>query len=247
LFSAPFLLTGLLLTSCASYKQNIMFKVPEGQTLATEVEKAEKDYTIAPNDLLELEVYTNQGERLIDPEVYLKTDRPDPESSDTDLPQYRVDNQGIAKLPVVGEINIKGLTIRQAESLLQKQYEKYYKEPFVVLRFANKRVVVLGGPGGQVIPLTNENTTLTEVIALAKGVDNFSKAHNIRVLRNDQVFLIDFSTIDGFKKGNMIIEPNDVVYIEPIRRPFSEGLRDYAPAFTILTSLATLIIVIVTL
>ena len=89
--------------------------------------------------------------------------------------------------------------------------------------------------------------SLVEVIALAKGIDNNAKSGNLRVLRNDDVFLIDLSTIDGFKKGNMIMEPGDVVYIEPIRRPFSEGLRDYAPAFAIITSLATLIIVIVTL
>ena len=59
-----------------------MFKVSEDQVLKTEADKTEKGYTIQKNDLLELEVYTNGGERLIDPEVYLKNERPDNEYLD---------------------------------------------------------------------------------------------------------------------------------------------------------------------
>jgi polysaccharide biosynthesis/export protein len=103
---------------------------------------------------------------------------------------------------------------------------------------------VLGAPGGQVIPLVNENTRLTEVLAMAKGLGNDAKAHNIRVLRADKVFVADFSTIGGYLKGDMIMAPGDIVYVEPVRRPFSEGLREYGPLVSIVTSMATLIVVI---
>ena len=108
----------------------------------------------------------------------------------------------------------------------------------------NKRVIVLGAPGGQVIPLVNENIHLVEVLALAKGVDNLAKAHNIRVLRGDQVLVADLSTIDGYLKSNVLIEHGDIVYVEPVRRPVSEAFRDYLPVLTALTSLTTLIVVI---
>src|SRR5689334_14799878 len=163
-----------------------MFKIPEGQALKTEVDKTEKGYTIQKNDLLELEVYTNAGERLVDPEVYLKNERPDVETTQETVPQYLVDKNGIVKLPMIGQINLNGLTIRLAEEVLQKEYSKFYKDPFVILKYANKRVIVLGAPGGQVIPLKNENTSLVEVIALAKGIDNNAKAVNLRVLRNEE-------------------------------------------------------------
>ena len=106
---------------------------------------------------------------------------------------------------------------------------------------------MLGATGGQVIPLTNDNMKLVEVLALAKGLPNDSKAHTIRLLRGERVFQIDLSTIEGFRQGNLIVEPNDVVYVEPIRRPYSEALRDYAGAVSILVSLATLLAVINTL
>jgi polysaccharide export outer membrane protein len=82
-----------------------------------------------------------------------------------------------------------------------------------------------------------------EVLAMAKGLPNDAKAQNIRILRGEQVFIVDLSTIEGYKEGNMLIQPGDIVYVEPVRRPVSEALRDYAALFTIFISLATFILV----
>jgi polysaccharide biosynthesis/export protein len=238
------LLAVWLLASCSSYKQNIMFKVPEGKAaLQQQADAAGKNYVIRKNDVLQLDVYTNNGERIIDPESVLSRDNP--VAAAPTPPTYLVNTTGMVRFPLIGELSIEGLTIRQAEGVLQEAYSKYYKEPFVTLKFSNKRVTVLGAPGGQVIPLVDENVRLTEILALAKGVDNNAKANKIRVLRGDQVFVADLSTYDGYLKNNMIIEPGDIVYIEPIRRPVSEGLRDYGPAISIVTALGTLIIVII--
>ncbi len=140
--------------------------------------------------------------------------------------RYLVDVNGIAKLPLVGEMKLEGLTLRQAEEIVQKEYSKFFKESFVLFSYVNKRVVVLGAPGGQVIPLTNQNIRVTEVLGMAKGLANDARANNIKLIRGDHVYQIDFSTIKGYLEGNMLVEAGDIIYIEPIRRPFTEGLRD---------------------
>jgi polysaccharide export outer membrane protein len=56
--------------------------------------------------------------------------------------------------------------------------------------------------------------------------------------------MVDFSTIDGYLKGNMIMEPGDIVYVEPVRKPLSEAMRDYGPLLSVVISVLTLIIVI---
>jgi polysaccharide export outer membrane protein len=143
---------------------------------------------------------------------------------------------------MIGEMKLDGLTLRQAEEMVQKEYSKFFKEPFVKMSYVNKRVIVLGAPGGQVIPLTNQNVSVVEVLALAKGVDNFTKVHNIRLIRGEHVYQMDFSTIQGYQEGNMIVEPGDIVYVEPIRRPFSEALRDnYLLIYPALTLFSILI------
>ena len=218
------------------------------QNLNRQAESAEKNYVIQPNDFLSLQVYTNEGERLIDPDFLLRKEmmtQAGAVANAVEEIKYLVTQDGLAKFPMIGAVKLDGLTLRQAEELLQKEYEKYYQKPFVVLKYQNKRVVVLGAPGGQVIPLANDNMTLLEVLALAKGVDNTAKANNIRVIRGDQVMIADLTTFEGYKQNNIIMVPGDVVYVEPIRRPFLEGIRDYGPVITILTSLTTLIIVIV--
>lgn len=220
-----------------------MFKVPEGGGMQSQVNEAEKNYLIQPNDILELEVYTNGGERAIDPNRVLQKDIPQNRVEDQE-PQYMVNVLGLAKFPMIGEINVKGLTIRQAEAILQTEYARYYTNPFVSLICKSKRVVVLGAPGGKVVPLAYENMRLVEVLALVEGVQNNAKATNIRVLRGDSVFVADLSTFEGYKKHNMIMKPGDLVYVEPVRKPFVEGTRDYAVVISVMTSLITLALLI---
>jgi len=240
-----------LIVSCATYKQNIMFKPGDGfqpDPIQKEALGVEKNYVIQKSDLLQLDVYSNRGERIIDPNAEIVTPQNNQVNSQKeDEFTYLVDPSGIVKFPMLGELMVDGMSLRQAEEILQEQYSKYYKDPFVRLSYANKRVIVLGAVGGQVIPLVNQNVSLSEVLALAKGLTTDSKAHNIRVLRKDQVFIIDLSTIEGFKAGNMRIEPNDIVYVEPVRRPFIEGLRDYSLIFGAVASLTSLVAIVVTL
>ena len=221
-----------------------MFKVPDGYAVKQQAKIVEKNYVIQINDYLELEVYTNKGERIIDPNFEFSKELGNQNITTELVPRYLVDVNGLTKFPMIGEFKLQGLSIRQAEELLQKAYSTYYKETFVILKFLNKRVIILGAQGGQVIPLENENVHLVEVLALAKGISNDAKAHNIRVLRGEDVFVADLSTIDGYLKHNIAIEPGDIVYVEPIRKPVVEATRDYAIVISMVTSLTTLILVI---
>lgn len=239
----PILLTGIL-SSCGSYRQNIMFKVPQQEGIQKQAEETQRNYVLQINDFVKLAVYTNNGERIIDPDLELIKEMSVQGASMRPDPNYLVDVNGIVKFPMVGELKVEGLTIRQTESILQKEYAKFYTNPFVTLTYTNKRVVVLGTPGGVVVPLVNENTRLTEILALSKGIDNNAKAHNIRVLRGNDFFVADLSTFEGYQKSNMIMQHGDIVYIEPIRRPLSEAARDYGPILSLGLSVTTLIVVI---
>lgn len=208
------------------------------------ISSVEKNYQIQKNDLLGLEVYSNKGERLIDPNPELSQTNGVVQEEDKDEPVYLVDLKGVARFPMVGELALENFTLRQAEEILEKEYAKFFKEPYVLLTYKNKRVILLGALGGHVIPLENENMDLLEVLALGKGINNDSKAQNIRLVRGERVFEIDLSTIQGFREGNVIVEPGDVIYVEPVRRPVSEALRDYSGALSLLVSLTTLLIVL---
>jgi polysaccharide export outer membrane protein len=228
-----------------------MFKPTEGyqpEVFKKEAKTIEKNYTIQKNDYLTLQIFSNNGERLIDPNpdmTHQNTNGNDQQNAEAI--RYLVNINGLVKLPLVGEMKLEGLTLRQAEEIVQKEYSKFFKESFVIFSYVNKRVVVLGAPGGQVIPLTNQNVTVAEILALAKGLSNDAKAHNIKLIRGDHVYQIDFSTIKGYVEGNVLVEAGDIVYVEPIRRPFSEGFKDNYVIFSLFLSLVTTSVLIYSL
>lgn len=236
--------------SCKSYQPNVMFKADNEDLAALRAisEDVERNYSIRKNDYLTLSVYTNAGERIVDPDFELSQDVQRNIYQERDRHRYLVQADGMVKLPIIGPIELEGLTLAEAEKTLEKAYGAYYNDPFVKLSYDNKRVIVLGAIGGQVIPLENENVNLLEALALAGGLNDQSKAYNIRLIRGDvnnpEVYLIDLSTIEGMRKANLDVMPNDIIYVEPVRRMVSESLRDITPVLSLVTSLFTLVILV---
>lgn len=244
------LVMAVMLSGCKVYKQNYMFKVDkeaDAAFLSKELIIAEKNYIIQPNDEIEVKVYTNKGERIIDPnrELMIKGGQ---NQQYREKSEFLVLDDGKVKLPMIGFIHLAGYTLEDAEHKLEKLYTTYYKEPFVRISYMNKRVIVLGAPGGMVIPLENESISLIEVIALAGGIDEGGKAHNIRLIRGDlhspEIFLIDLSTVEGMRKSMIDVKPGDIVYIEPHKKIMLESLRDITTVFASLASIITLIVLI---
>ncbi len=235
----------MIMSSCGSYKQNIMFKtdnsvIPSNVQAATY--EAEKNYKIQKNDFLNIQVFTNNGERIIDPDFeLLKQTGIQPNQQLTrPNPNFLIQQDGLIRLPMVGLVSLEGLTLREAELFLQEKYSEFYESPYVITNYINKRVIVLGANQGAIVPLQNENTTLMEVLASAGGLEREFKAHNIRLIRgpldDPEVYVIDLSTIEGMSKSIIKVFPGDIIYVEPVRRPFAESMRDLAPVVTLLTS-----------
>ncbi|TGE14570.1 polysaccharide biosynthesis/export family protein [Hymenobacter elongatus] len=291
----------VLFSACTTskyYRQNIMFRTPTGEgvdtmKLRSVVGRATRNYVIQPNDYLEVRVYTNKGERILDPNGELQFGAPGGStgagvgaasggtsgrvgqtsaggrnSGAVGRPgqgggqaaggsEFLVQATGFVNLPMVNMVKMSGLTLLEADSTLKIKYDVFYKDSYVATRVTNSRIVVLGAAGGQVIPMFNDNMNLLEVLASAGGLEGGGsfgggggggggggrgRAYNIRLirgdLRNPQVQIIDLSTIEGMRRANLQVEPNDVVYIEPVRRPFFEALSDAGSVFGLIGGLA---------
>jgi len=239
-----------LVFACSSYKQHLMLKTEQGnypQDLEYASMLAERNYRIQINDRLDIKVYTNEGERIIDPDYELQKDL-NRNNLQREEGYYYIQKDGQVKIPMIGEISLEGLTLREAEELLEREFGNYYKDPYVILKYVNKRVILLGAAGGHVIPLENEGMNLLEVIALAGGIDEDSKVHNIRLIRGDlkdpEVQIIDLSTVQGLQSADLKVYSGDIIYIEPVVRVFSESTRELIPVISIITSFVALILAI---
>ncbi len=198
------------------------------------------EYRISPNDIIEFSLYSNDGFKLVDL-TSLNTNN----STGFRIAngtEYLVEPTGEVKLPVLGKIKINGLTIREAQSLLEEKYASYYIRPYVMMKIINKRVIVFPGSAGdaKVIPLLNNNTTLIEGIALAGGLADDGKAKMIKLIREKkgehEVYLIDLSVVEGIKQASMVLQASDIVYVEPRRKYAIRFLQEAAPVISVITS-----------
>jgi len=220
-------------------------------SLLNAISNAEKNYIIRKDDYLDISVYTNKGERLVDPNQEMGKQlggaSSNLNSKTSDQIKFLVETNGEVKLPLLGHLKVQGNTLRQLDSLLQIKYSEFYEDAFVVTRVLNKRVFVLGNAGSKsdlmakVIPLENENMTLIEVLTLAGGLDHLAKSQKIRLIRGDlrkpNVYLIDLSTIEGVKKSHLSIQPNDIIYIERQRRVVSQFLTEIQPVIYLVNTI----------
>lgn len=211
--------------------------------LSAEARALERDYTIQPNDLIKVKVYTKNGEMIIDPEYELSKDYNNTQQKRPD-PEYLVRLDGNVLLPMVGDVHLVGLTLNETNLKLKTLYNEYFIDPYVITNYTNKRVTVLGSTGGQILPLTNNNITVAEVIAMAGGMEQNGNASSIKLIRGEQTFLIDFSTIEGYYESNQIVQPGDIVYIQPIKRFFAGNAVEISVILSLITTTTTLLILV---
>jgi polysaccharide export outer membrane protein len=235
-------LSGLILffSSCGWLNPSIMLKTGKDyQYTKTPDSTKASDYRISANDILEFNIYSNDGFKLIDLTSLNTTNTGYKIGTNIN---YLVESDGNTKLPILGRTKVSGLTIREAETFLEDKYSSFYIHPYVMISVSNKRVIVFPGSAGdaKVIPLQNNNTTLIEALALSGGIADDGKAGFIKLIRqnNDKhdVYLIDLSKIEGIKQASMVLQANDIIYVEPRRKYASKLLQQVAPIVSLLTS-----------
>ncbi|MBI9066319.1 MAG: polysaccharide biosynthesis/export family protein [Salinivirgaceae bacterium] len=232
------------LPSCKVMNPSTMFQT-DNDFQYTNFEQEKSEYIIRPFDKLNLRIYTNDGIQLIDMG-----------SSSTSLTNqkvispYMVEHDGLVKVPTLGRIKISGLTIKEAEKELEEKYSQYYQKPFVLVNITNRRVIVFnsGSNSGQVLNIENEKFTLIEALAQAGGIDDFSKAYKIKLLRGDldnpKVYLFNISNIEEIKKANMVLQANDIIYVEKRARYASKTLNELMPYVAIFNTLLLLYVTV---
>ena len=228
-------------------------------SVSHQISTLKKSYVLKKDDYISLKVLTNNGEQLIDPTGQLKQSIDG--VSKNDQVEYLIRQDGTVRLPLIGSIELEGLTLEEATLALEEKFNTFYSETFCLVKVTNKRVFVLGAARGAagginvagnvqglVVDLENENMNLIEVLALSGGVDRLSKVNKIRIIRGDlsnpNVYVVDLSTIEGMRKSDLQIQPNDIIYIEQYNKVVSQTISEITPVLGFIGSIANFIILV---
>ncbi len=163
------------------------------------------DYMVAPRDSIQFQIY-----------------------DDTDLQStQRVSGSGEISVPMLGTVKVGGLTLRQAERLLEKMYVDggYYIKPQVILSvqtYVSRSVSVLGQvnhPDHIEFPIEQAEIGVVQAITLAGGFTRVAKVDGVRIMRKvdgkEQQFTINVSDYLDSKNGagEFKLQAEDIVYV----------------------------------
>ena len=169
------ILLALMCSSCKVFmptrlvhaKKSDLSPIPEDDRFAV--------YRIAPNDVLSLAVYVQNGENIFE-----NNENSNNNHNNRNYYDLTVDYDGTLKVPgsrkedSTKRISVAGLTIQELEDWLEIEYSKYMNSPMVIIT-GNHQVYVFQGEDGnkaKLITLRKPYTTVFEALAEAGGISD---------------------------------------------------------------------------
>lgn len=172
---------------------------------------------ILKNDVLNISVNTSSAESNL---IFASAQNLEMVNGAYERTGYRVDARGKIKFPVLGEVAIEGLTITQAQELIERQLTNYTKFPIVNVKFMNFRVTVIGEVNHpSTFVVTNERINLLEALGLAGDMTAYGKRENVLLIREINhvrtLSRINLNSQDVLNSPYFYLKQNDVIYVEP--------------------------------
>jgi len=148
---------------------------------------------------------------------------------------YEVAEDGTVALPVIGRVKVDGLSRLEAANKIQDLYSKnLIKNPIIDVKIINLKVTVLGEvrrPGNY--QLIKDNASLIDMLGEAGGITDKGNEKHIKIVRggivNPQIIELDLSDVSSLSSPAMIMQNNDVVYIEQNKKSLrNEKLQNFS-------------------
>lgn len=140
-----------------------------------------------------------------------------------DIP-YLVENDGTINFPLVGRINVSGLTKRECEDKicgLIKPYLANGENPVVTVEMSSYHVTVLGEVGSSgVKTVTGNKISIIEAIAQAGDLTVYGRRDNILIIREDargekHPHRLNINDPNIINSPYYYLQQNDIVYVTP--------------------------------
>ena len=213
-----------LISASCSYKQDQYLFEQKGT--ATGIRPADSATTIAnyrihAQDILQITNVQN-NRSIIDQQagvIGAQSNLQNNQSNNTENTNntYTVDDDGNIGLPVIGRIQIAGLTRLEARKKIEDLYSKELKHPLLEVKIINLKVTVAGEvkiPGN--VPLIKDHTTLIEIIGEAGGLTDKADEKTVKIIRtnqNSRVDRFDLSNISTLQDPRIYVQNDDIVYV----------------------------------
>ncbi|SFS31194.1 polysaccharide biosynthesis/export family protein [Lutibacter maritimus] len=169
---------------------------------------------------------------------------------------YTVDRHGNIRIPYIGDLNVLGYTEKEIREKIEVELAKFLKNPeavFVTVKLAGIKFVATGEVGSPgTINLMQNEVTIIDAIANAGEISEMGNRQEVIVIRKSldgvKKYKLDFTKIAIFESDNFYIQPNDIIYVPPLKQKSwgtgTTGLQTFSTAVTILSFLVSSVLLV---
>jgi polysaccharide export outer membrane protein len=237
-------------TSCISNKDVVYLQGKTDKQQASIEQVTQKPYRVQSNDVISIKIKA-LDQKLV--EMFnVSTTGASPTSADgLYFDGYTVDDHGNVRIPVLGEMPVLGLTLDEIRIKIEKQLLSDYfnKEAdiFVIAKLAGLRYTIngeVGSPGTK--SLLQEKVTILEAIANSGDITITGNRKEVVIVRQlphgTEMYTVDLTNVNILKSPYYYIQPNDYIYIKPIKQKNWGVGTNGLQSFTTILSALTLVI-----
>ncbi len=244
-FKLLILLVLMSMVSCIPQKKlRYLQEVENSQVDTTKADTLDQNYHLKPND----EVYIQVNS--LDPKTYAFFNGADQRYNQMNndvsvyLNSHTISDSGFVQLPVVGKIEIAGLTIEDARAAVEEKLKDYLTEVSVVLKLSGFRVTLIGEvkrPGRYTPYVSRLN--IFEALALSGDMTSYGNRERVMIIRKDKgkenIYIVNLLDQNLLQSEYYHLLPNDVIYVESLNAK-TWGFEQF-PYVLILSTLTTFI------
>jgi len=186
------------------------------------------DAHIMPKDVLTITVSTVNPEASAPYNLIVRNTLTSTSSSigtsSGSLQTYLVNNNGTIEFPVLGTLQVGGLTKAQCEQMIHDKLRPYMnasENPVVTVRMSNYKISVLGEvarPG--MFTVGNEKINILEALAQAGDLTIYGVREKVKLIRENsqgkkEIHTLNLNDADIISSPYYYLQQNDIVYVEP--------------------------------
>jgi len=243
------------LSSCVTTKQMTYF---QGEPIEkSEIYKLNNEpYRLQVNDVLYIDIKAVNSDLVSLFKSEVSNNNSSNKGGNLYFSGYTIDRHGNIRIPYIGDLNVLGYTENEVRKKIESELSNFLKNPdlvFVTVKLAGINFIVTGEVGSPgTINLAQNQVSIIDAIANAGEISQLGNRENVTLIRKTldgvKKYKLDLTKIEIFESENFYIQPNDIIYVAPLKQKAwgtgTTGLQTFSTVVTVLSFLVSSVLLV---
>ncbi|MEM6718791.1 MAG: polysaccharide biosynthesis/export family protein [Bacteroidota bacterium] len=239
------------LASCVTNKELTYFGEKEGdkELIEQTIKLNGKPYRVQVGDLLSISIKSSDSRLVAMFQPVATENGANGLQSEQTLYYngFTVSKHGNIEIPILGKLNVLAFTLDEIEESIQKKLlEEYFNKKedlFIVVKLAGFRFTVTGDVSNTgIYTLYQDRVNIIEALASAGDITTVGNRKDVLIIRQypqgQKIHHIDLTSIEAFNSPYYYLQPNDMVYVKPLKQ------KSLGTGTTLVQSITTVVTVL---